>query len=101
LTIKSDRWIRCSEDLKIFTNLNSTTVVKREPRYYDFAQAGGRIGLDEKTVSKYVAVFEQLFIVRRVELVAALMSGTHAASHGLKCWTCAINSCASSRSSSR
>ena len=33
----------------------------------NFAQAGGRIGLDEKTASKYVGVFEQLFIVRRVE----------------------------------
>ncbi len=33
----------------------------------NFAQAGGRIGLDDKTARKYVAIFEQLFIVRRVE----------------------------------
>jgi hypothetical protein len=33
----------------------------------NFAQAGGRIGLDDKTTRKYVTVFEQLFIVRRVE----------------------------------
>lgn len=33
----------------------------------NFAQAGGRIGLDEKTARKYAAIFEQLFIVRRVE----------------------------------
>jgi len=33
----------------------------------NFAQAGGRIGLDEKTARKYVTIFEQLFIVRRVE----------------------------------
>ena len=33
----------------------------------NFAQAGGRIGLDDKTARKYIAIFEQLFIVRRVE----------------------------------
>ncbi|OGT80472.1 MAG: AAA family ATPase [Gammaproteobacteria bacterium RIFCSPLOWO2_02_FULL_61_13] len=33
----------------------------------NFAQAGGRIGLDEKTARKYVTIFEQLFIVRRLE----------------------------------
>ena len=33
----------------------------------NFTQLGGRIGLDDKTTGKYVAVFEQLFIVRRVE----------------------------------
>jgi predicted AAA+ superfamily ATPase len=33
----------------------------------NFAQAGGRIGLDDKTARKYVTIFEQLFIVRRVE----------------------------------
>lgn len=33
----------------------------------NFAQAGGRIGLDDKTTRKYVAIFEQLFVVRRVE----------------------------------
>ena len=33
----------------------------------NFAQAGGRIGLDEKTARKYVMILEQLFIVRRVE----------------------------------
>lgn len=33
----------------------------------NFAQAGGRIGLDEKTARKYIAIFEQLFIVRRVD----------------------------------
>jgi predicted AAA+ superfamily ATPase len=33
----------------------------------NFTQAGGRIGLDEKTARKYVTIFEQLFVVRRVE----------------------------------
>jgi len=33
----------------------------------NFAQAGGRIGLDDKTARKYIAILEQLFIVRRVE----------------------------------
>lgn len=33
----------------------------------NFAHAGGRIGLDEKTARKYVTIFEQLFVVRRVE----------------------------------
>lgn len=43
------------------------TLAHHSGRLVNFAQAGGRIGLDEKTVRKYVAVFEQLFIVRRVE----------------------------------
>jgi len=43
------------------------TLAHHSGRLVNFAQAGGRIGLDEKTVSKYVAIFEQLFIVRRVE----------------------------------
>ncbi|MSQ71524.1 MAG: ATP-binding protein [Betaproteobacteria bacterium] len=33
----------------------------------NFAAAGGRIGLDEKTARKYLMVFEHLFILRRVE----------------------------------
>lgn len=33
----------------------------------NFAQVGGRVGLDDKTARKYIAIFEQLFIVRRVE----------------------------------
>lgn len=33
----------------------------------NFAQAGGRIGLDDKTARKYLTIFEQLFVVRRVE----------------------------------
>lgn len=33
----------------------------------NFAQASGRIGLDDKTARKYIAILEQLFIVRRVE----------------------------------
>jgi predicted AAA+ superfamily ATPase len=33
----------------------------------NFARAGGRIGLDDKTARKYVTIFEQLFVVRRVE----------------------------------
>ena len=33
----------------------------------NFAQAGGRIGLDDKTTRKYVTLLEQLFLVRRVE----------------------------------
>ena len=43
------------------------TLAHHSGRLVNFAQAGGRIGLDEKTVRKYVAIFEQLFIVRRVE----------------------------------
>jgi hypothetical protein len=43
------------------------TLAHHSGRLVNFAQAGGRIGLDEKTVSKYVAIFEHLFIVRRVE----------------------------------
>ena len=33
----------------------------------NFAKVAGRIGLDDKTARKYLTVFEQLFIVRRVE----------------------------------
>lgn len=33
----------------------------------NFSQVGGRIGLDDKTARKYVAILEQLFVVRRVE----------------------------------
>ena len=33
----------------------------------NFARIGGQLGLDDKTTSKYVAVLEQLFLVRRVE----------------------------------
>ena len=33
----------------------------------NFTQIGGQIGLDDKTTRKYVAVLEQLFLVRRVE----------------------------------
>lgn len=33
----------------------------------NFSQAGGRIGLDEKTVSRYVSIVEQMFVLRRVE----------------------------------
>lgn len=43
------------------------TLAHHSGRLVNFAQAGGRIGLDEKTVSKYIAIFEQLFIVRRVD----------------------------------
>jgi len=32
----------------------------------NFSQAGGRIGLDDKTARKYVAILEQLFVVRLV-----------------------------------
>ncbi len=42
------------------------TLAHHSGRLVNFAQAGGRIGLDDKTVSKYVATLEQLFIVRRV-----------------------------------
>lgn len=33
----------------------------------NFTQIGGLIGFDDKTTRKYVAIFEQLFLVRRVE----------------------------------
>jgi uncharacterized protein len=33
----------------------------------NFSQAGGRIGLDEKTVSRYISIVEQMFVLRRVE----------------------------------
>lgn len=33
----------------------------------NFSQIGGQIGLDEKTVRKYIGIFEQLFLVQRVE----------------------------------
>lgn len=33
----------------------------------NFSQAGGRIALDEKTVSRYVSIVEQMFVLRRVE----------------------------------
>jgi predicted AAA+ superfamily ATPase len=33
----------------------------------NFAQVGGRIGLDDKTIRKYVTILKQLFLVRRVE----------------------------------
>ena len=33
----------------------------------NFARVGGQLGLDDKTTRKYVAVLEQVFLVRRVE----------------------------------
>jgi len=33
----------------------------------NFAQIGGQNGLDDKTTKKYVAILEQLFLVRRLE----------------------------------
>lgn len=33
----------------------------------NFAQLGGQVGLDSKTANKYLAVFEQMFLLRRVE----------------------------------
>jgi uncharacterized protein len=33
----------------------------------NFTQLGGQIGLDDKTTRKYVAILEQLFLVRRIE----------------------------------
>jgi predicted AAA+ superfamily ATPase len=33
----------------------------------NFTQIGGQIGFDDKTTRKYVAILEQLFLVRRVE----------------------------------
>lgn len=33
----------------------------------NFSQLGGQIGLDDKTTRKYIAILEQLFLVRRVE----------------------------------
>jgi hypothetical protein len=32
----------------------------------NFAQIGGRLGLDDKTTGKYIAVLEQLYLVRRI-----------------------------------
>jgi predicted AAA+ superfamily ATPase len=43
------------------------TLAHHSGELVNFAQAGGRIGLDDKTARKYVTIFEQLFIVRRVE----------------------------------
>lgn len=36
-------------------------------RLTNFSQMGGQIGFDDKTTRKYVAILEQLFLVRRVE----------------------------------
>ncbi len=33
----------------------------------NFSQVGGQIGFDDKTTKKYIAILEQLFLVRRVE----------------------------------
>ncbi|TXT21740.1 MAG: ATPase [Gallionellaceae bacterium] len=33
----------------------------------NFAQLGGQVGLDSKTANKYLTVFEQMFLLRRVE----------------------------------
>ncbi|OFZ68492.1 MAG: AAA family ATPase [Betaproteobacteria bacterium RBG_16_58_11] len=33
----------------------------------NFTQLGGQVGLDSKTANKYVAVFEQMFLLRKVE----------------------------------
>jgi predicted AAA+ superfamily ATPase len=33
----------------------------------NFAQLGGQVGLDSKTANKYLAVFESMFLLRRVE----------------------------------
>jgi predicted AAA+ superfamily ATPase len=33
----------------------------------NFTQVGGQIGLDDKTTRRYVAILEQLFLVRRIE----------------------------------
>lgn len=33
----------------------------------NFAQLGGQVGLDSKTANKYLAVFEQMFLLRRVQ----------------------------------
>lgn len=33
----------------------------------NFTQLGGQVGLDSKTANKYLAVFEQMFLLRRVE----------------------------------
>jgi len=36
-------------------------------RLTNFTQIGGQVGFDDKTTRKYVAILEQLFLVRRVE----------------------------------
>ena len=36
-------------------------------RLTNFTQMGGQVGFDDKTTRKYVAILEQLFLVRRVE----------------------------------
>ncbi len=33
----------------------------------NFTQIGGQVGLDSKTASKYLAIFEQLFLLRRIK----------------------------------
>lgn len=39
----------------------------------NFSQLGGQVGLDHKTVSKYLAVFEQMYLLRRIDA----WSGNH------------------------
>jgi hypothetical protein len=34
----------------------------------NFSQLGGQVGLDHKTVGKYLGVFEQMFLLRRIEV---------------------------------
>jgi hypothetical protein len=43
------------------------TLAHHSGQLVNFAQAGGRIGLDDKTTRKYVTILEQIFLVRRVE----------------------------------
>lgn len=36
----------------------------------NYAQLGGQVGLDGKTVSRYIAIFEQMFLLRRIDVWA-------------------------------
>lgn len=43
------------------------TLAHHSGQLVNFTQAGGRIGLDDKTTRKYAAILEQMYLVRRVE----------------------------------
>jgi predicted AAA+ superfamily ATPase len=39
---------------------------RQKTRLTNFTQMGGQVGFDDKSTRKYVAILEQLFLVRRV-----------------------------------
>ncbi|HWE83809.1 MAG TPA: ATP-binding protein [Terracidiphilus sp.] len=42
-------------------------LARRSAQLTNFSEMGGQIGFDDKTTAKYIAILEQLFLVRRVE----------------------------------